>query len=125
MHRNSVARGLVASPEDWRWGSYRSYAYGEPDWSGSTTGRGGRRFAGALAEGREGISEKPHFSQTTREMGLPGLDARHRSGPPAAGSIAAHPCKKRKDGAPSVGMVQWRVAQVLDLGIDGPAPLRA
>src|SRR6202035_1151069 len=25
-----------------------------------------------------------------------------------AGSIAAHPCKKRKDGAPSVGMVQCK-----------------
>ena len=30
MHRNPVARGLVASSEDWRWSSYRSYAYGEP-----------------------------------------------------------------------------------------------
>jgi hypothetical protein len=30
LHRNPVVRGLVASPEDWRWSSYRSYAYGEP-----------------------------------------------------------------------------------------------
>lgn len=29
MHRNPVVRGLVASPEDWRWSSYRSYAFGE------------------------------------------------------------------------------------------------
>ena len=29
MHRNPVVRGLVASPEDWRWSSYRTYAYGE------------------------------------------------------------------------------------------------
>jgi putative transposase len=29
MHRNPVVRGLVASPADWRWSSYRSYAYGE------------------------------------------------------------------------------------------------
>ena len=29
MHRNPVVRGLVASLEDWRWSSYRSYAYGE------------------------------------------------------------------------------------------------
>ena len=29
MHRNPVVRELVASPEDWRWSSYRSYAYGE------------------------------------------------------------------------------------------------
>jgi putative transposase len=29
MHRNPVVRGLVVSPEDWRWSSYRSYAYAE------------------------------------------------------------------------------------------------
>jgi putative transposase len=30
MHRNPVVRGLVTDPADWRWSSYRSYAYGEP-----------------------------------------------------------------------------------------------
>jgi len=29
MHRNPVKRGLVASPELWRWSSFRHYAYGE------------------------------------------------------------------------------------------------
>ena len=29
MHRNPMKRGLVTSPEDWRWSSYRSYALGE------------------------------------------------------------------------------------------------
>jgi putative transposase len=29
MHRNSVKRGLVASPELWKWSSYRAYAFGE------------------------------------------------------------------------------------------------
>lgn len=29
MHRNAVKRGLVASPEDWRWSSYRFYALDE------------------------------------------------------------------------------------------------
>ena len=29
MHRNPVKRGLVASPEMWRWSSYRSYAFAE------------------------------------------------------------------------------------------------
>jgi putative transposase len=29
MHRNPVRRGLVDSPETWRWSSYRSYALGE------------------------------------------------------------------------------------------------
>ena len=28
-HRNPVVRGLVTSPQEWRWSSYRSYAYGE------------------------------------------------------------------------------------------------
>jgi putative transposase len=29
MHRNPVKRGLVESPEMWRWSSYRTYACGE------------------------------------------------------------------------------------------------
>ncbi len=29
IHRNPVTRGLVASPEQWEWSSYRAYAYGE------------------------------------------------------------------------------------------------
>jgi putative transposase len=29
MHRNPVQRGLVEKPEDWRWSSYRAYAFGE------------------------------------------------------------------------------------------------
>jgi putative transposase len=39
MHRNPVKRGLVESPDLWRWGSFRAYACGEPgvvrvnDWS--------------------------------------------------------------------------------------------
>ena len=30
MHRNPVARGLVDSPEEWKWSSYRWYALDEP-----------------------------------------------------------------------------------------------
>ena len=40
MHRNPVARGLVAKPEDWLWSSFRHYATGifgpveiESDWT--------------------------------------------------------------------------------------------
>jgi putative transposase len=29
IHRNLIKRGLVELPEQWRWSSYRSYAYGE------------------------------------------------------------------------------------------------
>jgi len=30
MHRNPVKRGLVEQPEQWRWSSFRAYAYDEP-----------------------------------------------------------------------------------------------
>ena len=30
IHRNPVRRGLVESPEQWPWSSFRAYAYGEP-----------------------------------------------------------------------------------------------
>lgn len=30
MHRNPVKRGLVESPEGWRWSSYRHYVFDEP-----------------------------------------------------------------------------------------------
>jgi putative transposase len=40
IHRNPVKRGLVESPDQWRWSSFRAYAFGEAgpvvvnDWSG-------------------------------------------------------------------------------------------
>ena len=30
MHRNPVKRGLVKQPDQWKWSSFRAYAYGEP-----------------------------------------------------------------------------------------------
>jgi putative transposase len=29
MHRNPVTCGLVVEPQQWRWSSFRSYAFGE------------------------------------------------------------------------------------------------
>ncbi|GAA3749491.1 hypothetical protein GCM10022270_04460 [Terriglobus aquaticus] len=29
IHRNPIKRGLVVKPEDWRWSSYRNYAFGK------------------------------------------------------------------------------------------------
>jgi putative transposase len=29
IHQNPVTRGLVETPEDWQWSSYRHYAFGE------------------------------------------------------------------------------------------------
>jgi putative transposase len=45
MHRNPVKRGLVLEPEQWRWSSYRDYAYGEVgavqinQWGAASLGR--------------------------------------------------------------------------------------
>jgi putative transposase len=33
VHRNPVKRGLVSSPEEWRWSSFRFYGFGEVAWS--------------------------------------------------------------------------------------------
>ena len=45
IHRNPVARGLVAKPEDWRWSSYRHYSTGlvgvveiESEWTAARRG---------------------------------------------------------------------------------------
>ncbi len=74
MHRNPVVRGLVASPEIGGGVATDPMLTERRDWFGSTTGLGGRRqFDRALAEGREGACEKPHFSQRTREMGHPAV----------------------------------------------------
>ena len=49
LHRNPVARGLVAKPEDWAWSSFRHYATGcagtveiESSWTGWRREHGGR-----------------------------------------------------------------------------------
>ena len=64
MHRNPVKRGLVSSPEQWPWSSFRTYAYGEAglvvvnDWSVVNPGIGaGWTFT--------------HFSQNQGEVGHP------------------------------------------------------
>jgi len=59
MHRNPVARGLVAKPEDWAWSSFRHYATGvvgtveiESSWTAARRGwrlpAGGTPFAFAV-----------------------------------------------------------------------------
>jgi putative transposase len=30
IHRNPLKRGLVSQPDQWKWSSFRAYAYGEP-----------------------------------------------------------------------------------------------
>src|ERR1700680_4789007 len=51
-------------------------------------------------------TRSPTLSQRTRKAGPAPYD-----GPPCARRIAAHPCKERKDGAPSVGMVHTNITK--------------
>ena len=45
IHRNPVKCGLVREPEQWRWSSFRDYAYGEAgavqinQWNAASIGR--------------------------------------------------------------------------------------
>src|SRR5215472_5665341 len=77
MHRNPVQRGLVASPELWRWSSYRAYALGEPgrvkvnEWQvlkDEDSGSDGLRAKTATADGVAG-----HFSKSARSGAPPVL----------------------------------------------------
>jgi len=49
MHRNPVKRGLVGSPEQWRWSSYRFYLLGEAGLVGVNVGWTEISFRGQVA----------------------------------------------------------------------------
>ena len=49
MHRNPVKRGLVESPEQWRWSSYRHYLLGEAGLVQVNVGWGKILFRGRVA----------------------------------------------------------------------------
>jgi hypothetical protein len=68
----------------------------------------GAPFLRVFCEGRE--SEMPAASRSDHVSTTKSNSTR---------SIAAHPCKKRKDGAPSVGMVH---AKIVKGGPPGPEP---
>jgi len=72
MHRNPVRRGLVSSPELWRWSSYRAFAFGEQ----------------GVVKLNWQPERKKRNANPNREGGAP--DA-----------LAAHPSKTAKDGAPT------------------------
>ena len=56
MHRNPVKRGLVASPEQWRWSSYRFYLLGERGPVRVNEGWGKISFRDRVARCRKKIS---------------------------------------------------------------------
>jgi putative transposase len=71
LHRNPVQRGLVCSPELWRWSSYRAFAFGE-----------------------EGVVKLNWQPERKKRKANP-----NRQGG-APDTLAAHPSKIAKDGAP-------------------------
>jgi len=76
LHRNPVKRGLVGSPEPWRWSSYRFYFLGEA----------------GMVRVNAGWT-KISFRDASREA----LRAQNTH----CGRSGSRPCKKRKDGAPT------------------------
>jgi putative transposase len=77
MHRNPVQRGLVSSPELWRWSSYRAFAFGE-----------------------EGVVKLNWQPERKKRKANPNREG----GAPDA--LAAHPSKIAKDGAPTFSVDQ-------------------
>ena len=93
MHRNPVVRGLVEKPEDWRWSSYRSYAYGEDglvrinDWKWWEEKIRTRRGEGVT----EVVRKAPLLAQRTREK----WGTRHPAGWTGPGSLQLNRCGRR------------------------------
>jgi len=93
MHRNPVVRGLVASPELWRWSSFRFYSSGEKGLVAVNAST--KRFMPTqrkppigFAQGRLKMSAAPSSSFWIGRWNSPEIF----SGPPAesAGCILAH-----------------------------------
>ncbi len=69
IHRNPVKRGLVDSPEQWRWSSFRSYMFGEVGLVRvNETGVVKMRLRGAAV----GTSPSPAPCKERKERGTPG-----------------------------------------------------
>jgi putative transposase len=77
MHRNPVQRGLVSSPELWRWSSYRAFAFGE-----------------------EGVVKLNWQQERKKRKANPNRESE------ASNTFPAHPSKIAKDGAPTFSVDQ-------------------
>jgi putative transposase len=71
MHRNPVKRGLVDSPEQWRWSSYRHYFFGEAGPVQVNVGWGEISFRGRVAHISCLRRSWYRPSQTARRAGHP------------------------------------------------------
>jgi len=96
MDRNPVKRGLVASPELWRWSSFRYYAYGEPGpvavnamlplhWTAKKRTAAQNHKVESVARGRDlSQSSRGRLTWATRQasyhlsVALPGFGSRSR-----------------------------------------------
>ncbi len=80
IHRNPVKRGLVESPDQWRWSSFRAYAFAEPgpivvnDWS--------KVKMKVRAASSGSVRRAPLLAKNARN-GAPSSFLCWRSGPPA------------------------------------------
>jgi putative transposase len=99
LHRNPVKRGLVASPEDWVWSSFRHYVTGEEgavEIESQWTARKRERLGVYPTVSRTGFGETPAFAK----------DAKGRATRPAG--KANQKLAPVPDGSNDPNLVDWR-----------------
>jgi REP element-mobilizing transposase RayT len=86
MHRNPVKRGLVESPEQWRWSSYRFYRLDEAGPVRVNAGWTEISFRDRVAS--RAVAAKNHLLQAS---GMPALAKNARTGHPLEMALPARP----------------------------------
>lgn len=84
IHRNPVKRGLVESPEQWPWSSFRFYLYGE-------VGDGSNQRYRYIADASSPARGLRIFGSTVATVQIPGLAKTARPGAPCGTGGALHP----------------------------------
>ena len=87
MHRNPVKRGLAATPEDWRWSSYRFYFLDESGPVRVNEGWGKISFRGHAAGKAKPMVRRvchPPFAKNREGWGTHCVVCHRKAGPPAS-----------------------------------------
>ena len=81
LHRNPVTRGLVATPEDWAWSSFRHYLTGEPsvvEVESRWTAQRRERMGIALTVSQNPLLRSPASAKSAEGWGTRNLQLPHR-----------------------------------------------
>ena len=103
MHRNPVKRGLVETPEQWEWSSFRSYRYGETglvrvkfqEWPIEIKSRPVVTFGEASAASLSPVRSSPHPQLVGVRRKVIFRKVRGCEGAPLIASFAMSGCSRR------------------------------